>query len=58
MAAFYAALADHDRAFAVLEKLRDDRFIMFTTLKVDPAFDGLRPDPRFAALVRSMGLAP
>jgi len=57
MAALYTALGDKDQAFAWLQRARDDRFIIFASLKVDPAFDSLRGDPRFANLLRSIGLS-
>jgi TolB-like protein/Tfp pilus assembly protein PilF len=50
------ALGDKDRAFASLEKAyeRHDFDILF--LKVNPFFDSLHSDPRFADLLRRMGL--
>ncbi len=54
----YIGLGDKDRAFAWLEKTYDegDRWIEF--LQVDPWFDSLRGDPRFADLVRRMHFPP
>ena len=58
MAALSTGLGDKDQAFAWLRQARDERFIILASVKVDPVFDSLRSDPRFAALLRSMGLAP
>jgi tetratricopeptide (TPR) repeat protein len=54
-AATSAALGDRDRAFAVLEKGIEQRAYMLR-LGVDPALDPLRSDPRFASLMRRVGL--
>lgn len=48
MAALYAQLGDRDRAFAELERARKDRTGALVWVKVDPALDPLRTDPRFA----------
>ena len=58
MVALHEALGDKDQAFAALRQARDDRFIVFASIKVDPLFDGLRSDARFAELLRSIGLTP
>jgi TolB-like protein/Tfp pilus assembly protein PilF len=52
----YAALGENDQAFTWLEKTYDDRNEMLIWLKVDPIFDSLHSDPRFADLVRRVGL--
>jgi TolB-like protein/Tfp pilus assembly protein PilF len=59
-ARIYAALGDRDRAFEWLEKAHADRSIAAQTfgIKVDPAFDSLRSDPRFADLLRRINLQP
>ncbi len=57
VASLYALAGDKDSAFKWLDKAyveRDGEDI--TLLKVDPAFKNLRSDPRFAALLRRMGL--
>ncbi len=57
VASLYALIGDKDRAFEWLDKAyaeRDGEEI--TLLKVDPAFKNLRGDPRFADLLRRMGL--
>ena len=50
------ALGETDRAFELLEKALEARDWQMALLKVEPAFDGLRSDPRFAALVDRVGL--
>jgi DNA-binding winged helix-turn-helix (wHTH) protein/TolB-like protein/Tfp pilus assembly protein PilF len=51
----YAMLGDKDAAFAALEKIFVDRAGV-RNMKVDPALDNLRSDPRFASLLRRIGL--
>jgi len=57
IALIYAALGDKDQAFAWLEKADKGRDGILARLKVDPRFDSLRSDPRFADLVRRVGLS-
>ena len=54
-AANYAILGDKNAAFAALEKAFAKRTdVLF--IKVDPQFDSLHSDPRFADLLRRIGL--
>ena len=57
-ATFYVALGDKDKAFAELSKSYENREPSMRSLKVDPLLDPLRDDPRFADLMRRMGLVP
>jgi serine/threonine-protein kinase len=52
----YAGLGDKDPAFQWLEKSYQDRSYDITYLKVDPAMDSLRSDPRFHDLLKRVGL--
>lgn len=52
----YAALGEKDRAFEWLEKAFEERDHALVSLKVDPACDPLRTDPRFDELLRLVGL--
>jgi TolB-like protein/Tfp pilus assembly protein PilF len=52
----YIGLGDKDQAFAWLEQGYKEHSNILRFLKVDPAFDPLRGDPRFADLVRRVGL--
>jgi hypothetical protein len=52
----YVGLADHDRALHWLRKAYQERVYSMVTLKVEPVYDPLRGDPRFAALLRQMNL--
>ena len=52
----YARLGESEKALAELEVNYEERRPLGTLLNVDPAFDSLRSDPRFADLVRRMGL--
>lgn len=54
----YIGLGDNDRAFAWLEDAYRERFGSLVSLTCDPIFEGLRPDPRFAALAAKMNLTP
>jgi len=55
-AAIYGALGDKDQAFALLNQAYEDRDFFLVALKVEPAFDPLRSDPRFSALLKRVGL--
>jgi adenylate cyclase len=57
VAVAYGWLGDKDEAFRWLERdfAAHDFYLVF--LKVDPAFDPLRNDPRFASLLRRIGLS-
>jgi TolB-like protein/DNA-binding winged helix-turn-helix (wHTH) protein len=54
----HAALGDKDLAFACLEKAFEQRSGFMVHLKTDPRMEPLRSDPRFADLVRRIGLPP
>ncbi|MDQ6652177.1 MAG: protein kinase [Acidobacteriota bacterium] len=56
IAIIYAALGDKDQAFAWLERADKANDLILVRLKVDPRFDSLRSDPRFADLVRRVGV--
>jgi tetratricopeptide (TPR) repeat protein len=58
IAAMYAELGEKDQAFAWLQKAYDERDDFLLVIRVDPSFDGLRSDPRFAALLKKVGLRP
>jgi DNA-binding winged helix-turn-helix (wHTH) protein/TolB-like protein/Tfp pilus assembly protein PilF len=51
-------LGEKDEAFQWLGKAYEERSNFLINLKVDPAFDSLRSDPRFAALSARIGLPP
>jgi TolB-like protein/DNA-binding winged helix-turn-helix (wHTH) protein/Flp pilus assembly protein TadD len=54
----YARLGDKQKALEWLNRNYEERRALGTLLNVDPAFDSLRSDQRFADLVRRMGLTP
>jgi serine/threonine protein kinase/Flp pilus assembly protein TadD len=56
IAQIFVALGEKDEAFEWLKKGSEDHSI--TTVKLDPAYDPLRSDPRFADLLRRMNLQP
>ena len=53
----YIGLGETDRAFAWLQRACEERATALVNLKVEPAFDGLRGDRRFADLLRCVGLS-
>ena len=52
----YAGLEDRDQAFMWLEKACEERFNRLAYVKVEAFWDPLRSDPRFAELLRRIGL--
>lgn len=56
VAVTYAQAGDKDQAFAWLEKALTAREPSCVFLKINPTFESLHADPRFAALLRQMGL--
>ena len=57
IAALYAAIGDNEKAFASLEKAFAEKDLQLQFLRVDPGYDPIRNDPRFADLLRRVGLA-
>lgn len=56
VALIHSALGDRDRAFEWLGHALRERDSWLVWLNVDPSLDDLRPAPRFADLVRHVGL--
>ncbi len=52
----YALLGEKDRAFSWLEKAYREKSGFLPMIKSDPSFDSLRSDPRYADLLKRMGL--
>jgi serine/threonine-protein kinase len=57
-AMLYAALGEKDSAFAWLERGYEERDAFMVFMQVEPLYDPVRTDPRFARLVQRVGLAP
>ena len=57
IALVYTGLGDKDQAFEWLEKAYNERHPYLAFFKVEPVFDTLRSDPRFADLLRRIGLS-
>jgi TolB-like protein/DNA-binding winged helix-turn-helix (wHTH) protein/Tfp pilus assembly protein PilF len=57
LAQLYARLGDKEAALRWLERAVEQRDV-WLYLKADPAYDGIRADPRFQTLVRRMHLNP
>lgn len=55
-AILYANLDQKDEAFAWLNKAYEERSLWLTYLRIDPQFDSIRDDPRFADLLARIGL--
>jgi eukaryotic-like serine/threonine-protein kinase len=56
LARIYTGLGEKDQAFNWLEKAAQERYSSMVWLRVDPLWDPLRSDPRFADLLRRVGL--
>jgi serine/threonine-protein kinase len=57
IASVHAALGDREAAFKWLERAFEEQDPLLGYMAVDPRFDALRGDSRFAALLTRMGLA-
>ena len=58
IATVYVGLGEKDAAFRTLEQAVEDRADCVPWIKPDSKIDPLRSDPRYAALLRRVGLAP
>ena len=56
IALIHVGLGDKNQAFDWLQKAYEDRSAGLLYLKVDPAFDSVRPDARFVDLLHRVGL--
>ncbi len=56
IALIHVGLNQKDLAFEWLEKAYEERDVWLIYLRVIPMLDSLRPDPRFEALLKKMGL--
>jgi TolB-like protein/Tfp pilus assembly protein PilF len=56
VALVYVGLEDNDQAFTWLENALEERFNRLAYLKVDALWDPIRSDPRFAEVLRRVGL--
>jgi len=56
LAVVYSGLGEKDRVFALLERDFQQHSYELTRLASDPAFNGLRSDPRYVSLLKRMGL--
>ena len=57
IAAIYTGLGDRDQIFVWLERAYQEHHPNMTQIGVDPVFDPVRSDPRFADLMRRVGLS-
>ncbi len=57
IALLHAGLGEKEEAFRWLLKVEQDRSEWFAVVNVDPRLEGLHSDPRFASILRSVGLA-
>ena len=56
LAVVYAALDDKSQALEWLERAFQGKAFWMFNLKVDPAWDGLRSEPKFREILRKMNL--
>jgi tetratricopeptide (TPR) repeat protein len=58
LALSYLRMGDHDRAVAAIEEAENQHCVWTNNMKSDPVVDDLRGDPRYPALLASVGQTP
>ena len=58
IAFMYAELGDKDKTFRLLEKAYAEKSTGLQFIKISKQLDGMRSDPRYADLVKRMGMTP
>lgn len=56
LAVLYVGLGEREKALAALERAYSERDSQMQYLVIEPNFDSLSSEPRFAALVQKVGL--
>ena len=56
LATLQASLGEREKAFASLDRAQAEKDLQLQFLKVDPGYDSIRDDPRFAALLARIGV--
>ena len=56
IARLHAQVGNREEALALLERATDEDMTGLSLLKVDQAWDSVRADPRFVAVVRRIGI--
>ena len=56
IAVIHSGLGEQDQALRRLEQAYQERHAYMVLLKVEPVFDPIRSDPRFANLLRRVGI--
>ena len=56
VARIHVGFGNVDRVFELLEQALEERYGYLAYLQVEPMWDGIRDDPRFVELVRSVGI--
>ena len=56
IAELFFLLGEEEKGFEWLDKAYEERDFHLIFLRVDPAFDSVRSDPRFIALLKKIGL--
>ena len=52
----YSELGERDKAFEILNRMRTEHANYLPWIKIEPYYDKIRDDPRFAELVRTVGM--
>jgi serine/threonine protein kinase/TolB-like protein/cytochrome c-type biogenesis protein CcmH/NrfG len=52
----YSELGERDKAFEILNRMRTEHANYLPWIKIEPYYDKIRDDPRFAELVRTVGI--